>query len=130
MATSAPPGPRALTRHAHPPPGAPPLLRRAAAECLAAFALVLAGCGAAVTNAEYAGAFGTVGIGLVFGLVIMVMVYATDRDRPEYLASPLIERSQVPGGMPGGMKSDNRSGVRSSRDRIAPQREARSVIDD
>ena len=54
-----------------------PLARRAAAEGLAAFALVFAGCGAAVTSSEYDGALGTVGIGLVFGLVIMVMVYAT-----------------------------------------------------
>jgi MIP family channel proteins len=51
--------------------------RRAAAEGLAAFALVFAGCGAIVANAEYDTALGTVGIALVFGLVIMVMVYAT-----------------------------------------------------
>jgi glycerol uptake facilitator-like aquaporin len=38
---------------------------------------VFAGCGAIVTDAEYDGALGVVGIGLVFGLVIMVMVYAT-----------------------------------------------------
>jgi MIP family channel proteins len=55
----------------------PPLARRAGAEALAAFALVFAGCGAAVTNASYDGALGTVGIALVFGLVIMVMIYAT-----------------------------------------------------
>ena len=55
----------------------PSLPRRAAAEGLAAFALVFAGCGAAVTNARYDGALGTVGIALVFGLVIMVMIYAT-----------------------------------------------------
>jgi MIP family channel proteins len=55
----------------------PSLTRRAAAEGLAAFALVFAGCGAAVTNARYHQALGTVGIALVFGLVIMVMVYAT-----------------------------------------------------
>jgi aquaporin NIP len=54
-----------------------PLSRRAAAEGLAAFALVFAGCGAAVTNAEYDNTLGTVGVALVFGLVIMVMVYAT-----------------------------------------------------
>jgi aquaporin NIP len=53
------------------------LWRRSLAEGLAAFALVFAGCGAIVANAEYDGALGTVGIGLVFGLVIMVMVYAT-----------------------------------------------------
>jgi aquaporin NIP len=53
------------------------LWRRAAAEGLAAFALVFAGCGAIVADAEYDGALGVVGVGLVFGLVIMVMVYAT-----------------------------------------------------
>jgi MIP family channel proteins len=55
----------------------PDLARRAGAEGLAAFALVFAGCGAIVANARYGGALGTVGIALVFGLVIMVMVYAT-----------------------------------------------------
>jgi aquaporin NIP len=55
----------------------PDLARRAAAEGIAAFTLVFAGCGAVVTNASYNGALGTVGIALVFGLVIMVMVYAT-----------------------------------------------------
>ena len=53
------------------------LPRRAAAEGFAAFALVVAGCGAIVTNAQYGGSLGTVGIALAFGLVIMVMVYAT-----------------------------------------------------
>jgi MIP family channel proteins len=55
----------------------PNLGRRAAAEALAAFALVFAGCGAIVADAEYDGALGAVGVSLVFGLVIMVMVYAT-----------------------------------------------------
>jgi aquaporin NIP len=53
------------------------LWRRATAEGLAAFALVFAGCGAIIANRQYGGALGTVGIALVFGLVIMVMVYAT-----------------------------------------------------
>ncbi|MBA2630370.1 MAG: MIP family channel protein [Thermoleophilaceae bacterium] len=53
------------------------LWRRAAAEGLAAFALVFAGCGAAIANAEYDGALGAVGVSLVFGLIIMVMIYAT-----------------------------------------------------
>lgn len=57
--------------------GRPDLLRRAAAEAIGAFALVFAGCGAIVTEAEHPGALGTVGIALVFGLVIMAMVYAT-----------------------------------------------------
>ncbi len=55
----------------------PNLARRALAEALAAFALVFAGCGAVVADARYDGTLGTVGIALVFGLVIMVMVYAT-----------------------------------------------------
>ena len=53
------------------------LSRRAGAEAIAAFALVFAGCGAIVADARYDGALGTVGIALVFGLIIMVMVYAT-----------------------------------------------------
>jgi aquaporin NIP len=53
------------------------LARRSCAEALAAFALVFAGCGAAVTNARSDGALGPVGISLVFGLIIMAMVYAT-----------------------------------------------------
>ena len=55
----------------------PSLGRRAFAEGLATFALVFAGCGAIVANAEYDGALGAVGVSLVFGLVIMAMVYAT-----------------------------------------------------
>jgi len=55
----------------------PPLIRRAAAEAIAAFALVFAGCGAIVSDAMYDGALGAVGVSLAFGLVIMVMVYAT-----------------------------------------------------
>jgi aquaporin NIP len=53
------------------------LTRRSGAEALAAFALVFAGCGAIIANARYHGALGTIGVALVFGLVIMVMVYAT-----------------------------------------------------
>jgi aquaporin NIP len=56
------------------PPG---LLRRAVAEGLAAFALVFAGCGAIVTDAARDGVLGATGVAAVFGLVIMVMVYAT-----------------------------------------------------
>ncbi len=55
----------------------PDLARRAAAEGIAAFALVFAGCGAVVSNAVYDGALGQVGVALTFGLVVMAMVYAT-----------------------------------------------------
>jgi MIP family channel proteins len=53
------------------------LWRRCAAEGFAAFALVVAGCGAIITDSQYGGSLGPVGVALVFGLVIMVMVYAT-----------------------------------------------------
>ena len=53
------------------------LWRRATAEAFAAFALVFAGCGAIVANTQYDGALGAVGVSLVFGLVIMAMIYAT-----------------------------------------------------
>jgi glycerol uptake facilitator-like aquaporin len=55
----------------------PDLGRRALAEGLAAFALVFAGCGAIVADAVYGDALGTIGVALVFGLVIMAMVHAT-----------------------------------------------------
>jgi MIP family channel proteins len=55
----------------------PELGRRALAEGIGVFALVFAGAGGIVANAEYEGALGTVGIAIVFGLVIMAMVYAT-----------------------------------------------------
>jgi len=53
------------------------LARRAAAEGFAAFALVFAGCGAIVADAQYDGALSAVGVSLVFGLIITVMIYAT-----------------------------------------------------
>jgi aquaporin NIP len=55
----------------------PDLARRAAAEAIGAFTLVFAGCGAIVTNTVHNGVLGAVGVSLVFGLVIMAMVYAT-----------------------------------------------------
>lgn len=55
----------------------PDLVRRAVSEGLATFALVFAGCGAVIANAEYAGALGLLGIGVVFGLIIMAMIYTT-----------------------------------------------------
>jgi MIP family channel proteins len=55
----------------------PTLARRCLAEAIAAFALVFAGCGAIVLDHERSGALGAVGVAAAFGLVIMVMVYAT-----------------------------------------------------
>ncbi|HVD40455.1 MAG TPA: aquaporin [Solirubrobacterales bacterium] len=55
----------------------PNLARRAAAEGIGVFALVFAGCGAIVAEAEHPGSLGVVGIAIVFGLVVMAMVYAT-----------------------------------------------------
>jgi aquaporin NIP len=45
-------------------------------EGVGTFALVFAGCGAIVADATHDGALGAVGVSLVFGLIIMVMIYA------------------------------------------------------
>jgi aquaporin NIP len=52
----------------------PSLARRATAEGIGTFALVFAGCGAVVTDAERHGALGAVGVGLVFFLVLLAAV--------------------------------------------------------
>jgi MIP family channel proteins len=54
----------------------PSLAQRAGAEVLGTFALVFAGCGAIVTNAQHPGSLGGVGISLVFGLVILAGIAA------------------------------------------------------
>lgn len=54
----------------------PSLPRRASAEALGTFALVFAGCGAIVTNTERGETLGTVGVSLVFGLVILAAIAA------------------------------------------------------
>jgi aquaporin NIP len=52
----------------------PSLARRAAAEGAGTFALVFAGCGAIVTDAERHGSLGVVGVGLVFFLVLLAAI--------------------------------------------------------
>jgi aquaporin NIP len=52
----------------------PTLARRAVAEAIGTFALVFAGCGAIVTDAERDGALGVVGVGLVFFLVLLAAI--------------------------------------------------------
>jgi MIP family channel proteins len=58
-------------------PSRPSLARRCLAEGIATFALVFAGCGAIVADAERDAGLGSTGIALSFGLAIMVMIYAT-----------------------------------------------------
>jgi len=53
-----------------------PLFRKAGADAVGTFALVFAGCGAAVVDAQ-TGALGHLGVSLVFGLVVGVMIFAT-----------------------------------------------------
>lgn len=45
-------------------------------ECIGTFALLLAGTGAIVINAEYGGVIGHAGIATTFGLIVMAMIYA------------------------------------------------------
>jgi aquaporin NIP len=52
-----------------------PLARALVAEAVGTFALVFAGCGAIMVDAQ-SGALGHLGIAISFGLVIMVMIYA------------------------------------------------------
>ncbi len=54
-----------------------PLTRRVGAEMIGTFALVFAGCGAIMVDRLTGGSITTLGIALTFGLVIMVMIYAT-----------------------------------------------------
>jgi glycerol uptake facilitator-like aquaporin len=61
----------------HSRPATSPRTRRSVAEGFAAFALVFAGCGAIVADDRYGASLGALGVALVFGLVIMAMVYAT-----------------------------------------------------
>lgn len=51
-------------------------MHRLAAEFVGTFGLVFAGTGAIVVDAESGGGVGHVGIGLTFGLIVMVMIYA------------------------------------------------------
>jgi len=52
------------------------LMRRVGAEMVGTYALVTAGCGAIMVNAQ-TGALGHIGIAFTFGLIIMVMIAAT-----------------------------------------------------
>ena len=52
-----------------------PFWRKYLSEYLGTFALVFAGCGAIIINDLYGGVIGDVGIGIVFGLIIMTMIY-------------------------------------------------------
>lgn len=51
-------------------------MNKFASEFIGTFALVFAGCGAAMTNVMSDGALGHPGIALTFGLVVMAMIYA------------------------------------------------------
>ncbi len=53
------------------------LLRKCAAECAGAFAIVFGGCGAVAIDQISGGAITHVGIATAFGLIVMTMIYAT-----------------------------------------------------
>jgi len=46
------------------------------AEGIGTFSLVFAGCGAIIVNDTFAGVLGHVGVSIVFGLIVMAMIYA------------------------------------------------------
>lgn len=46
------------------------------AEAIGTFALVFAGCGAIIVNDAFGGVLGHVGVSLVFGLIVMAMIYS------------------------------------------------------
>lgn len=63
--------------NASPLPADPiPLRRRLAAEGVGTFLLVFFGCGSMAVDAAYGGAVGHVGIGIVWGVVVMALIYA------------------------------------------------------
>lgn len=55
---------------------APSLWPKLLAELIGTFALVFAGCGSVVADVHFGAGLGTLGIALVFGFVVMVMIYA------------------------------------------------------
>lgn len=52
------------------------MLKKNAAEVLGTYSLVLFGCGAMVANTVYGGALTHLGVNIVFGLIIMIMIYS------------------------------------------------------
>ncbi|MEM6313010.1 MAG: aquaporin [Planctomycetota bacterium] len=59
-----------------PPVDPIPLPRRLAAEAVGTFLLVFFGCGSMAVDAAYGGAVGHVGIGIVWGVVVLALIYA------------------------------------------------------
>ena len=53
-----------------------PLRRRLAAEFVGTFLLIFFGCGSMAVDAAYGGAVGHVGVGIVWGVVVLAMIYA------------------------------------------------------
>ena len=52
------------------------MVKKCIAEAIGTFALVFAGCGGIIVNDTFGGVVGHVGICIVFGLVVMAMIYA------------------------------------------------------
>lgn len=75
-------------------------MNRDLAELLGTLALVFAGCGAIVVDATQGGALGHVGVCMVFGLVVMAMIYAVGNISGAHLNPAVTVAFAVAGRLP------------------------------
>lgn len=60
------------------------------AEGIGTFALVFAGCGAIIVNDTFGGVIGHTGVSLVFGLIVMAMIYSIGNISGAHINPPVL----------------------------------------